>query len=289
MEVTNVRYTFHKGEFGLLKDWSPRNSDGDSDGCPVTLKYALANSMNTITAWVMKQINPALVVQKARDLGITSHLDPVPSLCLGVADLSVFEMVGANATFANKGVYIEPTMFTRIEDKHGNVIIDVNPESKEAMDEQTAYVMLELMKGITSGVYNECKGKTLGTGMRLRGAISKARPYVGHRYPIAGKTGTTQNNSDGWFMGLTPDLVTGVWVGADERAIRFARTYYGQGANTALPVWGYYMQRIHADKKLKISDGDFEKPEKPLTIELDCKKYNDMNGGIDYGGGDSDF
>lgn len=299
-EVPNMKYTFHKGEYGLLKDWTPKNSDGIYNGCPVSLKYALANSMNTITAWVMKQFGPQAVMDQARAMGIKSHLDPVPSLCLGVADLSVYEMVGANATFANKGVYIEPTMFTRIEDKHGNVIIDVNPETNEAMSEAIAYVMLDLMKGIVEGEYNKCMGDnrkargknpvyTSGTGMRLRGTISKARPYVGHRYPIAGKTGTTQNNSDGWFMGLTPDLVTGVWVGADERAIRFATTAMGQGANTALPVWGYYMQRVHADKKLKISDGDFEKPDKPLTIELDCRKYNNMNGGVDYGANSPEF
>lgn len=274
LEIPNVNYTFHKGEYGLLKDWTPENSDGDKDGCPVSLKYGLANSMNTITAWTMKQINPSLVVNLTKKMGITSQVDPVPSLCLGVADISVYEMVGANATFANKGVWIEPTMYTRIEDKYGNVIVDVNPKTNEAMDEETAYVMLELMKGVTSGVKNECKGKILGTAMRLRGAITKARPYAGHRYPIAGKTGTTQNNSDGWFMGLTPDLVTGVWVGADERAVRFTSTNLGQGANTALPVWAYYMQKVHADKSLNISDGDFEKPNKPLTIELDCIKYN---------------
>lgn len=239
--------------------------------------------MNTITAWTMKQINPDLVVKMARKMGIKSHLDPVPSLCLGVADISVLEMVGANATFANKGVYIEPTMFTRVEDKHGKVIIDVKQKTTEAMDEETAYVMLEMMKGVTGGVYNECKGKTLGTGMRLRGAISKARPYVGHRYPIAGKTGTTQNNSDGWFMGVTRDLVTGVWVGAEERAVRFATTNMGQGANTALPVWAYYMQKVMADKSLNISKEDFEKPEKPLTIELDCNKWKLMNGDAGYG------
>lgn len=283
-EVPNLPITFHKGEFGLLKDWTPRNSDGDRDGCLISLEYGLANSMNTITAWVMKQITPDLVVKLAKNMGVSSKLDPVPSLCLGVADISVFDMVGANATFANKGIYIEPTMFTRVEDKHGNVVIDFIPKSNEAMDEQTAYVMLDLMKGVTRGAYNKCKDKNLGTGMRLRGSISKARPYVGHRYPIAGKTGTTQNNSDGWFMGLTPDLVTGVWVGADERAIRFATTSMGQGANTALPVWGYYMQKVMADKKLKISQGDFEKPEKPLTIELDCNKYREMNGVENYGG-----
>ena len=199
-------------------------------------------------------------------------------------------MVGANATFANKGVYIEPTMYTRIEDKHGNVIIDRNPETKEAMSEETAYVMLDLMKGVVDGEYNKCMGDdrkargkspqyNSGTGVRLRNPITEKRPYGGHTYPIAGKTGTTQNNSDGWFMGLTPDLVTGVWVGADERSIRFTSTLYGQGANTALPVWGYYMQKVKADTKLNYPDRDFDRPDKPLSIELDCIKYNEMKSG----------
>ena len=283
-EVPNVQYTFHKGNFGLLKDWTPRNSGSPNNGCPVSLKYAIANSMNTITAWVMKQFGPQAVIDQARVMGIKNKLDPVPSLCLGVADLSVYEMVGANATFVNKGVYIEPTMFTSIEDKYGNVIIDRNPETKEAMSEETAYIMLDLMKGVVDGEYNKCMGDdrgvyTSGTGMRLKGRISESRPYVGHNYPIAGKTGTTQNNSDGWFMGLTPDLVTGVWVGADERAVRFARTSMGQGANTALPVWGYYMQKVKADTKLSYPDKDFERPDKPLSVELDCIKYNKMKTG----------
>lgn len=279
-KVPNIQYTFHKGENGLLKDWAPKNSDG-LYGCDVSLKYALANSMNTITAWVMKQFGPQAVVNQARSMGVTSKLDPVPSLCLGVADLTVYEMVGANASLANKGVWIEPSMYTRIEDKHGNVIVDFKPKSNEAMSEETAYVMLDLMKGVVDGEYNKCVGDLMknprynsGTGMRLRGTISESRPYVGHRYPIAGKTGTTQNNSDGWFMGITPDLVTGVWVGAEDRSVRFATTAMGQGANTALPVWGYYMQKVHEDKTLNISDGDFEKPEKPLSIELNCVKYN---------------
>jgi penicillin-binding protein 1A len=284
-EVPNTKVTFHKGEFGLQKDWTPRNADGIYNGCNVSFKYALANSMNTITAWVMKQFGPQAVMDQARAMGITSHLDPVPSLCLGVADISVYEMVGANATFANKGVYIEPTMYTRIEDKHGNVIVDVNPKTNEAMSEETAYVMLDLMKGIVDGEYNKCMGDNRkargknpmyrnGTGVRLKSGISKNRPYQGHRYPIAAKTGTTNNQSDGWFMGITPDLVTGVWVGADERAIRFATTTLGQGANTALPVWGYYMQKVKADKSLDYPDRDFEKPDKPISVELDCIKYN---------------
>ena len=279
-EVTNTRYTFNKGEFGILQSWTPKNSDGIY-GCSVSLKYALANSMNSISAWIMKQFGPQAVVDQAKAMGITSHLDAVPSLCLGVADLSVYEMVGANATMANKGVWIEPTMYTRIEDKHGNVIIDFKPKTNEAMSEETAYVMLDLMKGVVDGERNNCMASLMkrpvyvsGTGMRLRGAITESRPYTGHRYPIAAKTGTTQNNSDGWFMGLTPDLVAGAWVGAEERSIRFATTDMGQGANTALPIWGYFMQKVHADSTIKISSGDFEKPEKPLTIELDCVKYN---------------
>lgn len=297
-EVTDVPYTFHQGDFGLLRDWTPSNNGGSS-GCKVSLKYALANSMNTITAWTMRQFGPQAVIDQARAMGITSHLDPVPSLCLGVADISLFEMVGANASMVNKGVWIEPTMYTRVEDKFGNVIIDVRQKTKEAMSEETAYVMLDLMKGVVDTEFNRCigdkrkaRGKkplyNVSTAMRLRGGITKARPYAGHHYPIAAKTGTTQNNSDGWFMGLTPDLVTGVWVGADERAIRFQSTTLGQGANTALPVWGYYMQKVKRDASLDYPDKDFEKPDKPLSIELNCVKYNlEMNGGNpDEGWGD---
>ena len=283
-EIGDNSYTFQEGDYGILEPWTPKNSDGYFTGCDVSLKYALANSMNSITAYLMKQFGPSEVVALAKKMGITSRLDPVPALCLGVADISVFEMVGANATFVNKGVWIEPTMYTRVEDKNGNVIIDVNPKTSEAMGEETAYVMLDLMKGVTDGVLNRCVGDyrvalgkdayyNIGTGVRLKGTVSEVRPYVGHHYPIAGKTGTTQNNSDGWFMGLTPDLVTGVWVGSDERSVRFATTAMGQGANTALPVWGYYMQKIHEDKTLNISTEDFQKPEKPLSVELDCIKY----------------
>lgn len=271
-ELPNVQYTFRKGEFGLLQDWSPKNSEPDY-GYNVSLKYALANSLNTITAWIMKRFGPQTVVDMARALGITSHLEPVPSLCLGVADLNVYELTGANAAFANKGVWIQPTYLMRIEDKHGNVIKEFIPESREALDEQTAYVMVQLMKGVVDGAYNKAKGKSTGTGMRLRGSVSKDRPYVGFRNPIAGKTGTTQNNSDAWFMGLTPELVTGVWVGAEDRSVRFSSTYYGQGANMGLPMWGYYMQKVFADPKLKYSQGDFEKPDFPLKIELDCNVY----------------
>ena len=212
-------------------------------------------------------------------MGITSTLEPVPSLCLGVADLSVYEMVGANATFANKGVWIEPTMYTRVEDKFGNVIIDFQPKTNEAMSEEAAYVMLDLMKGVVDGEYNKCagdyrkaRGKSpmyhIGTGMRLRGSVSESRPYVGHRYPIAGKTGTTQNNSDGWFMGMVPNLVTGVWVGAEDRAAHFQSITYGQGASMALPIWALYMKACYEDPELDISKGEFEKPQNLSLIHI---------------------
>jgi len=264
-EVPNVPVVFKKGTYGLLKDWSPTNSDGKY-GDNLTLKEGLAKSMNTITAFVMKQFGPERVVEMAKSMGITSDLPIAPSLALGVADVSVYEMTGAFSTFANKGVYLKPQFLARIENKEGDIIAEYIPETKEVLNEQTAYVMLDLMKGVTT-VRN-------GTGIRLRGQKSESRPYVGIQTPIAAKTGTTQNNSDGWFIGITPDLVTGVWVGAEDRSVRFDRTHLGQGANTALPIWGYYMNKVYADSTIEISKGDFERPEQPLTIEIDCKKYN---------------
>ena len=286
-EVPNIVYTFKEGEYGLLKDWTPKNSSGDY-GYNVSLKYGLANSMNTITAWVMKQFGPPAVIEYARRMGIKSNLDTVPSLALGVADISLYEMVGANATFANKGIWQEPIFITRIEDKNGTVIKEFRPETYEAMSEKNAYVMLNLMKGVVDGVRGDHDGKRTGTGVRLR-YDSEKRDYDGIRYPMAGKTGTTQNNSDGWFMGITPDLVTGVWVGADDRSVRFSRTYYGQGANTALPIYGYYMKKVYADSTLNISTEDFEKPKEPLDIILDCSEYKSSNsGGFDDDSGNFD-
>ena len=167
-------------------------------------------------------------------------------------------MVGAEATFANKGTWIEPTFITRIEDKNGKVLADFVPKTEEVMSEEKAYVVLQLMKGVVQ----------IGTGGRLRRA-----PY-NFKQTIAGKTGTTQNNSDGWFMGITPDLVSGCWVGGEDRAVHFDRTDQGQGAAMALPIWGKYMQKVWADKTIKISQGDFEKPTKKLEVEMDCSKYN---------------
>jgi penicillin-binding protein 1A len=254
-QVPNIPVTFELPEGGT---WSPKNSDAKYGGM-LTLKKGLALSVNTVTAYVMKQFGPQAVVDLVRRMGVTSPMDAVPSLCLGTCDLSVYEIVGANATFANQGVYTEPVFLTRIEDKNGNVLEEFVPRRVEAVSKETAYLMVNLLKGVVDH----------GTGVRLR-----------YRYgltnPIAGKTGTTQNNSDGWFIGLTPELVSGVWVGCEDRSAHFRSTDLGQGASMALPIWALYMKKVYADPKLKVSQGDFEKPEDVnIKVELDCSKYND--------------
>jgi penicillin-binding protein 1A len=190
------------------------------------------------------------VVHLAKKMGIKTPLPAVPSLSLGVAELPLFEMVGATSTFANGGVYIEPTFILRIEDKNGSVIYESDPVIDQALDPNVSYQMISMMKAVVDG---SCGS---GTGVRLRGG----RAYAGIPYPTAGKTGTTQNNTDGWFMGLTPDLVTGVWVGAQDPTVRFNSTALGQGANTGLPIYGYFMKKVYADPNIKISKGDFAKP-----------------------------
>lgn len=267
MELPNQKtcFTMPAGQ----PDWCPQNSDNQYGGM-VTLKYALANSMNTITAWIMKQYGPQAVIALARHMGVESPMDPVPSLCLGVADLTLEEMVGAFSTFANDGVYIKPVVITRIEDKNGNTIYDMTPRTEEAMDSRTSYIILEMLKGVVDGAYNPSTGKTVGTGMRLRMGWGNRAKYGNIKFPTAGKTGTTQNNSDGWFIGITPDLVTGVWTGAEDRSVRFSRTDLGQGANMALPIYGYFMNKVYADSTIKISTGDFAKPEGIGDLDMDC-------------------
>lgn len=252
-------------------DWCPENSDAIYGGM-VTVEYALANSMNTVTAWLMKQYGPQAVTVLARHMGVKSPLEPVPSLCLGVADLTLMEITGAFSSFANKGVFIEPITFTRIEDKNGNTVYDVMPQTYEALDERTSYIMLDMLKGVTDGAYNPSTGKVVGTGLRLRTSWGDRQKYANIKFPTAGKTGTTQNNSDGWFIGITPDLVTGVWTGADDRSVRFSSTDKGQGANMALPIYGYYMNKVYANPRIEISTGDFEKPADDLGVEIDCRR-----------------
>lgn len=261
LKIPKVPTTFEKGTFNLQDDWTPQDSDHDY-GYMASLKWGLANSVNTMTAYLMKQFGPDPVVKLARDMGIKSDLLPVPSLCLGVADLSVYEITAANAVFANQGVYVEPIIITRIEDKSGNSIYDVTPNTKEALDPRTAQIMLEMMKGTVDGVYNDHKERTTGTAMRLRMDLD-ARKYDG--FPkdvkIACKTGTTQNQSDGWFIGMTPDLATGIWVGAEDRSVRFSSLQLGMGTNMALPIWGYYMKEAYKDESLGLVAKDFDSPE----------------------------
>lgn len=251
--------------------WCPDNSDFKY-GNMVSLENALANSINTITAFIIKQYGTDPVLSLAKDLGIKSEIPPFPSIALGVAELSPFELTAANAALVNKGVYIEPIFITRIEDKNGNAIYEAVPETKEAIDERTAYLTVHMMKGVMDGAYNRETGKSQGTGMRLR-FDNPNRPYDNIKVPMAGKTGTTQNNTDGWFMGLTPDLVTGVWVGAQDPSVRFSRTELGQGANSALPIYGYFMNKVYSDKELGISTSDFEKPRVDIGMNLNCKEY----------------
>lgn len=253
-KVPNIQYSVQlfDGSF-----WEPRNSSDSRIGEEVTLRWALANSNNWISAYLIKRFPPESVIQMARKMGVTAPIDPVPAIALGTPDISLYEMVGAMNTFANKGVYIKPYFVTRIEDKNGNLIERFSPEQSEALDEITAYKMIQLMKGVVES----------GTGVRLR-------YKYGLRNPIAGKTGTTQNQSDGWFMGLTPDLTTGVWTGAEDRATHFRSITLGQGANTALPIWALYMKKIYDDPVLRISLGDFDGPQEDVAIEFDCDAYD---------------
>jgi len=281
-EVPKVPTTFQKGTFNLQEDYTPHDPDRDY-GYMVSLKWGLANSINTVTAWVMKQFGPQSVIKLARDLGIESHMEPVVSQCFGVADLSLLEITSANGTFANMGVHIKPVYVTRIEDKNGSPIFQMQPETNEALDERTAYTMLSLMQGTIDGVYNKHTGKKTGTAVRLRYDLPD-RDYDGfdRSIKIAGKTGTTQNQSDGWFMGLTPDLVTGVWVGAEDRSVHFRTLKLGMGTNMALPIWGYYMKAAYADPELNLSQADFEKPE-GVSVELDCDAYQRSQNIFDTG------
>lgn len=241
--------------------WCPDNSDGNKGtGKMVTLRYALAGSINYVTAWVMKQFGPDAVINLVRRLGITSPIDAVPSIALGTPDISVYEMVAANATFANKGTYIQPTFITRIEDKNGKVLEEFFPTTDEVFSEEKAFAMIQLMRGVVD----------YGTGSRLRFRFNL-------RNEIAGKTGTTQNNADGWFMGLTPDLVAGCWVGGEERSVHFNSTNEGQGASMALPIWGKFFQKVYADQTLKVSKNGFVKPASMGDVELDCSKYDQQS------------
>lgn len=232
--------------------WCPANSDGSGAGGTVSIMKGLALSKNNVAVYIMSkmgaQAGPQTVAKLMRSMDIElSDNDVVPAMCLGSMDLSLYEMVGAQASFVNKGIFNKPTAILRIEDRFGNVIYSAKSVSREAMNEHVAYTVLKMMKGVVSG----------GTGSRLRYATD----WGGITYPTAGKTGTTQNNSDGWFIGLTPDLATGVWVGAEDRGVRFRSTDQGQGARVAMPIYGYYMNKVYKDPKIALSTTDFEPPD----------------------------
>ena len=267
-EVPNVPVVFDKYKWRLEKDWVPKNSGGeDLEGLTLTLKYGLANSINTITAYIMKQFGPHAVVDLARKIGIQSKILAVPSLCLGTFDLSVYEMVGAYSTFANKGVWVEPIFISRIEDKNGVIIEDFTPKSVEAMSEKTADIMVRLLQGVVDGVYSPTAKKRTGTGIRLR-------YKYGFKNEIGGKTGTTQNQSDGWFMGITPNLVTGVWAGCEDRSVHFRDIQNGQGANMALPIFAEYMQRVYSDTSVsKVFPEKFD-ISRTIDLSLECDESN---------------
>ncbi len=260
----NTPFTIPKGKYGLLEDWTPKNA-GEEYGGELTLKQALAKSINVITARMIDRVGPETVVQLAKKSGITSNIPAYPSIALGTIDASLYDMVGAYAMFANKGFRVKQTMVMRIEDRNGSVLQRFVPESEEVMSEEAAYTVLDLLKGVTKE----------GSGVRLRGKYAKYPQNVATGYPyqftnpIAGKTGTTQNQSDGWFMGVVPNLAVGVWTGAEERATHFAGITFGQGASMSLPTWALFMKQCYADESLNISQDDFEKPEN-FGIAIDC-------------------
>ncbi|NRB59494.1 MAG: transglycosylase domain-containing protein [Winogradskyella sp.] len=255
-------------KFGNPEPWTTKNSDGNYSG-KQTLKDALASSTNTITARLMNEIGPQPVVDMAKKLGVEQDILPVPAIALGTPDISVYEMCAAYSTFANKGVYNKPVLVTRIEDKNGTVLYQVAPESKDVLSEEVAYVTVNLMEGVTqAGSGRRLRSKGVDKYNAMYREIMTGYPYEFDN-PIAGKTGTTQNQSDGWFMGMVPNLVTGVWVGAEDRAAHFNSITYGQGASVALPIWGLYMKACYADTTLNVSKEDFEKPEE-LSINVDC-------------------
>ena len=264
-KFSNTPYTIPKGRFGIPKAWTPKNS-GEKYGGEISLKKALAKSVNVISARLIDMVTPANVARLAKSAGIESRIPKSPSIALGSVELSLMEMTGAYATFANKGMRVEPNMLLRIEDKNGTVLADFTPKTNEVLSEESAYVVLELLKGVT----------TAGSGVRLRTSAHYYKDIItGFPYeftnPIAGKTGTTQNQTDGWFMGVVPNLATGVWTGGEDRAVHFEKIAEGQGATMSLPTWALFMKKVYADTTLNISQEDFEKPEY-VGIDTNCGK-----------------
>ncbi|WP_034260145.1 penicillin-binding protein 1A [Altibacter lentus] len=277
--LPNTMYTIPAGKYGLLKPWTPKNAGGGYGGM-VSLRSALAQSINTVTARLIDRVGPQPVIDLVKKMDVDTNDMPVaPSIALGTPDVSLYEMVGAYSTFANEGVYVKPTLISRIEDKNGTVLFQNVPETRDVIGNETAYVTVSLMEGVTQA----------GSGSRLRGsgregAAVYKNAVTGYPYkfenPIAGKTGTTQNNSDGWFMGMVPNLVTGVWVGGEDRATHFGSTAYGQGATMALPIWAIYMRKCYENEELGVSTGRFPRPSN-LSIITDCGAFREGNSDVE--------
>jgi len=253
-KVVNVPQTFIVGD----TTWTPESTDKPEwIGKTVTLKWGLTKSSNNISAYLMKQFGPFAMVDMCKRLGINSYLDPVVSLCLGPADLTLFEMVGAYNTYPSKGVHVEPLFVLRIEDKEGNVLSNFTARKRESISEQTAYLMVNLMQGVV----NE------GTGSRVRQYVPDG--------PIAGKTGTTNDQSDGWFIGYVPRLTAGIWVGGEDRQVHFEGLALGGGSNMALPIWGIFMQKVLKDSSLGISTQDYFMIPAGFSAQLNCNGSDD--------------
>lgn len=244
-------------------DWTPRGTV--QGGNPITLKNALKYSQNYASAYLINLVGASNVADLTRKMGVTSTVPNYPSIALGAYEASVYDMVGAYSAFVNHGTWIKPMMILRVETKDGTVLYENRPDVKKVLNSESAYIMVDMLKGVVDG----------GTASRLRRA-----EFGGLTYPMGGKTGTTNDNSDAWFIGVTPDLVTGVWTGAEDRSISFSNMQYGQGAAAALPVFGLYMKRVYANSKLNYSKEDFPLPPDGLSRTIDCSKY----GGVYYGG-----
>ena len=282
--ILDAPFTIPKGRHNVTETWTPRNSNGSYRGM-VTLKQALANSINTVSAKLIDKVGPEAVVELTKKLGVKSDIPAQPSIALGAVEITVEDMVAAYGTFANQGIYEKPQVITRIEDKNGAVLYEAVPESHDVLNKDIAYAVVKLLEGVTES----------GSGARLRtqGGGNGYNRVTGYPYaltnPIAGKTGTTQNQSDGWFVGMVPNLVTGVWVGNEDRSAHFKGITYGQGATMALPIFGMFMKKCYQDKTLTVSKQPFERP-KNLAIKVDCynrvvKDTTDTEGG---GGDDQD-
>ena len=255
MKVPNVPQVFEVAD----SIWSPKNSNPTKhDGEMVTLKWGLANSVNNISAWLIKQFSPEAMAELLRRMGIRSHIDEVPSIFLGTSIISVYELVASYGVFASGGVHIEPLLVTRIEDKSGNILSTFTPKKYEVISQETAYRMLSLLRSVV----DQGSGKRLRYVYRLEG-------------PIGGKTGTTQNNADGWFMSVHPNIVIGTWVGAEDPAVHFSAMTYGQGAAMALPIQGLFLQKAYADPTSGIRpDAQWTVPEPLRGVSFDCDEYN---------------